>query len=945
VASLLDRVLAGAPRVVVVTAPPGYGKSTFVRRYAEAFARFAVCDCAGLRDVTELRRRITDALAAGSPEAELDVARSRLARGNDARAQAEIADEFWARESETMLFALENADALRAVAGAHDVAERMIAIAPPGRVVALCARRPLPSALARALGDRRVLHARAAELELDEEEVLALALRAGIDEKTGVQIARLSGGWPMVVRLLIDVAASGRLDDVAARLDDVAFEELYDYLAEEVLGALPAPVADAVVVAAALRGARTDELRAAIGAGFDALAEHRLRALPFVEVAADGAYGVHPLVRAMVAARLPVRVRAALESAIAENERAGDARRAAQLALAAGDVKRAARALEGLRTFMRSRDALSEAETIVARLEPEQIAAYPNLWIATIPFRRFSVDLRTYLREARRVYYCVPSDADARLRTDALLQLASALYQSALFEECETVVADALETFAREAAAERARLLEFVAMLRGLQGRFSEARALRAGAAAIRRPDFLSDLSLQYVDAHEAIARGRYEAGMAVVDESLRRMREAKLPLYVAFTATNGAIFAWANGDDERFGEYLAAIESVMVPGIERGFASLLAAARGRDFVADDGFESPVALAMAHLYRMGFAADRASAAAAAGAAAREADRCRDPYLQVLAHAASLVLRPERRDDEVAALLAALERVEAPELRASVEALARDGVASGVLEPFVRARVVRERGKAPVRVRVRVWSGRVEAGGEELRLAGKELELVTFLALARPRTEVARARIVEAIWPEIETDEDAANNLRVTLSRLRRKLGDETLVVRTEGGYHLSPAVSVDVREAEALLREPAEPARLPDERRDALAAAFAGAAGGPPARFERLAWFAPHRLRLRELTLAAGMLLARDALARRVPVEALRYARTLVALDPLDEDARRLVLDAHAVAGEWSAARRELDAYAELLRAELDTEPSPELVGLVEAARERHRAR
>ncbi|HEY0381399.1 MAG TPA: BTAD domain-containing putative transcriptional regulator, partial [Candidatus Elarobacter sp.] len=566
-------------------------------------------------------------------------------------------------------------------------------------------------------------------------------------------------------------------------------------------------------------------------------------------------------------------------------------------------------------------------------------------WIATMPFRRFSVDLETYLHEARSVYYCLSPDTEPELRTDALLHLAAALYQNAMFEETETVVGEALDSFAREPAAERATVLTFVASLRGLQGRFAEARELRAEATAIRRPDFLSDLGLHYIDAHEAVARGRYERAIAIIDESLRRMKEAKLPLYVAFTSTNGAIFAWANGDDARFASYVAQVEAVMIPGIERGFASLLGAARGRAFVPDLRFESPVALAMAHLYRMGFAASRGEAADAAAAAAREADRCCDPYLQVLAHGACLLLEAGPPPREAAALLATARRVEAPELLAAAEAIVAGGTAYGVLAAFITRRVLIERDAVARGAVVHVFAGTVEVDAREVRLAGKELELLLFLALAGGRAPIARAQITEAIWPDIDDDEDAANNLRVTLSRLRRKLVDEGLVLRDDTGYRLAPSVVVDVRELEALVRVVSANAALSDERRDALRRVFEHAAHGSPARFERFAWFAPYRLHLRELAIAAGTLLARDALARSAPEEALRYARPLVELDPLDEDARRLVLDAYAVSGEWSAARRELDGYADLLRKELDAEPSPQFAGLVEAARERHGAR
>ncbi|MBV8369794.1 MAG: winged helix-turn-helix domain-containing protein [Candidatus Eremiobacteraeota bacterium] len=940
--SLHDRVVAASPRAVVVTAPAGYGKSTFVRAYARTFALAAVCDCDGLRDAGELARRVVDALAKNTPEIALEVARSRLARGSEGQAQLELLNEYWPRQAEPMLFAFENADGLRRVAAAHEVLEKLAASAPAQRTIVFCSRVPLPAAFGRAIGSARTLFIAAEELQLGEDDVVALAGRHGVGAAAAREIARLSSGWPMVVQLLIAVAASGRFEQVLARLDDVAFDELYDYLADEVIGRLEQSLADAVVVAAAVPDATLKDIRSVAGERFDAVAERRLGALPFVRRDDGGAYELHPLVRAMVRTRFAGCVAAAHALALEAHERRGDAARAAQIALASDDVRRAARVLDRLPTYVRAPAALPECEQVVARLEPAQLVRFPSLWIATMPFRRFSVDLATYLHEARTVYYCLPSDADAALRTDALLHLAAALYQSARFDETETAVGEALDSFAREPSAERATLLTFVATLRGLQGRFSEARALRAEADAIRRPDFLSDLGLHYVDAHEAIARGRYERGIAIIDESLRRMQEAKLPLYVAFTATNGAIFAWANGDDERFARYVTQAEEAMIPGIERGFASLLAAARGRAFVPDPRFESPVALAMAHLYRMGYAQTTEEAAGAAAAAVREADRCADPYLQTLAHAASLLLGSEDRAREAAALVAAARRVEAPELRFAAEAIAAGRRQYGVLEAFVARRVLLRRAAAPRAVAVHVFAGRVEVDGRDVRLAGKELELLLYLALGRVRVAAARAQIAEAIWPDIDDENDAANNLRVTLSRLRRKLGDDGLILRGEDGYRLSPAVAVDVREVETLVRAGGSEPLLSDERRAALQRVFDQVAHGLPGRLERFAWFAPHRLRLRELALAAGTLLAGDALARRVPAEALRCARTLVELDPLDEDARRLVLDAYAALGEWSAARRELEAFAELLREELDAEPSPDLADFVEAARERH---
>ena len=212
----------------------------------------------------------------------------------------------------------------------------------------------------------------------------------------------------MVVQLLIAVAASGRFEQVVARLDDVAFDELNDYLADEVVGTLDDALADAVIVAAAVPSATLGDVRSVVGERFDADRRAPVPALPFVRHDQAGGYEVHALVRAMVRARYADRVAAALAAALAAHERRGDVARAARLALACGDARRAASVLDRLPTYVRAPTALPECEHVVAQLEPSQIVRYPSLWIATMPFRRFAVDLATYLHEARTVYYCLP---------------------------------------------------------------------------------------------------------------------------------------------------------------------------------------------------------------------------------------------------------------------------------------------------------------------------------------------------------------------------------------------------------------------------------------------------------------------------------------------------------------------------------------------------------
>ena len=140
-----------------------------------------------------------------------------------------------------------------------------------------------------------------------------------------------------------------------------------------------------------------------------------------------------------------------------------------------------------------------------------------------------------------------------------------------------------------------------------------------------------------------------------ILDELLRRRAREEMPLYLAYVATNGMIISWVNGDDAAFGRYLSALEDAVTPGLESGFAPLIDGARGRPVPLDEDHPWPVVTAMAQLYRLGAAATRASALDAARAAARAADRRRDPYTQILAHAALYVLDESARAHEAARL--------------------------------------------------------------------------------------------------------------------------------------------------------------------------------------------------------------------------------------------------------------------------------------------------
>ncbi|HVL80851.1 MAG TPA: BTAD domain-containing putative transcriptional regulator [Actinomycetota bacterium] len=200
-------------------------------------------------------------------------------------------------------------------------------------------------------------------------------------------------------------------------------------------------------------------------------------------------------------------------------------------------------------------------------------------------------------------------------------------------------------------------------------------------------------------------------------------------------------------------------------------------------------------------------------------------------------------------------------------------------------------------------------------------------LVCFLALqARP---LLRSYVSGSLWSEAN-EQRAGSSLRSALTRLRHPR--YSLVEVTSDHIELSPLVTVDLREGEALARrvldpsqELDDPAELDDE---VLSADLLPDWTEDWVLVEREAY---HQLRLRAL----------EALCRRLTAarsfgQAVQAGMAAVAGEPLRESAWRALIEAHIAAGNVAAALREFDAFRALLYDELGREPSSEIRALVE---------
>jgi DNA-binding SARP family transcriptional activator len=217
--------------------------------------------------------------------------------------------------------------------------------------------------------------------------------------------------------------------------------------------------------------------------------------------------------------------------------------------------------------------------------------------------------------------------------------------------------------------------------------------------------------------------------------------------------------------------------------------------------------------------------------------------------------------------------------------------------------------------------------RLSIEAEEFPLPMNAQRLVSFLALhERP---LLRTFVFGSLWGDA-TDHRAGGSLRSALHRLRHPT--YTLVALTSDHIELSPTVTVDLREGEALAHKVLDPSQDLDEvaevNEEVLSADLLPDWTEDWVLLERESY---HQLRLRAL----------EALCRRLSAkgrfgQAVQAGLAAVSGEPLRESARRALIEAHIAERNVGAALREYSAFRELLRAELGLEPSDEIRALVE---------
>jgi len=226
-------------------------------------------------------------------------------------------------------------------------------------------------------------------------------------------------------------------------------------------------------------------------------------------------------------------------------------------------------------------------------------------------------------------------------------------------------------------------------------------------------------------------------------------------------------------------------------------------------------------------------------------------------------------------------------------------------------------------------------GQFEIVGADPPIALSSHKLSAMLAyLAMAEKPVPRDQLATLLWGN-HFDEQARQNVRQALARLRKVIGKEVLVSSDET-VQLNPTmIGSDARDVEGLIRSDT-PEGLESATKQ-LGLEFLASTDIREPVFEE--WLFGMRRRFQKLLADTLVRLARSELGLSRADEGLRHAEACISRDYFREDAHRLAMQALAALGRRSEAVRRYLELTQRLKLELGTLPEAETVQLVDQLR------
>lgn len=861
IAALVRRSRAG---VVVLAAPPGYGKMDVVRDIVAAdSARSITIDFATCRSAADVAQRIVSSIV--------------LDRDGDDAAPSTIV-------ALTSFDRLTREDA----AIARAIARWIVRLARSARTFVLARRRP--TEVLDALAGMPVLILGPEDLAVDVERERERI--TGVPPNWAERYVAAFGPWPRAWERLRAAALRPR-----QRLRTNDIRELATLVRGEI-DALVAADRPAAVALAAFGRATADEIAAATGAAGPDDVERALGALDGF-VAHDRAGGWHMFDfprRVFFELRNPADV--ALATRVILGVAETDPFRALIMALEAREAEVIATLLATMETPQRA-DMIVRAEERLG-VEPFLIddRLFVAWWETPRSRKRFGemVDglkgLRVFgsteVRWRRNLALALAQTESPQL-TRALSTIESLVALEKIGEQLRSLACARLAySFAWIGDAEN-----FGRLAPALDTAFSDARRAR--------------LRYEYVRCvGDAVARRAVLGAMA---------RESTgIPYREREVAVSTALDAFFSADASRFDAAVARLHDL--DATDATLAAALSYIEGRTATLPLSVTHDQHLvAFATLVRAARPAEIGERALLLRAAIAHADLSSDVELRIATRLAAAYAVP----DDATAFVSDAERLARSAGSGGLQgavACAKRGEIDGPLLGLAQRFGSNER--TPARFKLGVFDGTVRGPDNvPIALAERQLELITFLGL-HPDGWADRDAIVEAIWPDL-APQAGVGALKTAAHRARSALGEPRAIVPAGNGYRLSPTVVSDVASIEMLLAKPDETVT----GLGGLDAAYAIFAMGIERLREgsnRWPWFDRYAVRIDRALRRLAAAIARAALLASQLDMAHRIAADLRSLDDADETAFKIAVDAHRAAGNTLAAAREIERYSALLR-------------------------
>lgn len=788
---LIAEFRAADAQVVKLIAPAGYGKTTLAAALANPDESVARCDCLQMRSPIDCIRGVLEAMGNVLPEPDrLAIANAFISLGDDQDEWLRYARRVFELDRKPGVLVFDNGEALVDKPEVRSSIERLLREISPDLRIIFCSRVDVPVNFARFAGPERTMRIGPDELRFDRVEIALLLSRVGVSSSVVARIDTFTQGWPMLVMMLCVLAKRGRLEAYLSG-SGLDVTDLYSYLASEVLASLEPSARDLLEVTVALPEARETDLEVLYGSATAAQITELQHGTPFLS-RTRGTLDVHPAI-AEILNKNSTRG-AELARKISDELAAREPVRAARIAAHLGEYDRAASLLENSR-YVLSMPSPDLIETIYS-IPPEALVRHPAVWNVASYARCLSRDPTEWLDEAHRVLAVMPQDTPIDVRVELFFSIMNVYTQRGEFAKARRFSASFAKTPAGKDPMGAMTVRHWEIVKDVFRGRFVDRELCEKAFGPLLSVNMIGILwDFDAFARHERLA-GHAAEERALLERAVDNAKAANVILH-CLTLFEAVFGAWFWGDDKRFDRYVDELKSAAHPSTERAMAFFLAACSGRIGSAKTGTEQLKVRAYAYL--IGAAKERSldRRRTLLNEAVVNADKCGQPFAAAIARVALGVTDPDGAKAVLGEASSLARQTWSIVFQEAVDDVRHGRRAGHMLSAFVK-RYREERADVSCalnRIAISLVKGTVRVEDSAIPLSGREFELLVFLAL---RSGPAATEVLTgALWPESDADR-ARSSLKVTLSRLRGRLGDPSLIVATQNGYALAAEPDVDI---------------------------------------------------------------------------------------------------------------------------------------------------